>query len=124
MVVIRLSRGGTNKRPFYHVVAADRRRSRDGRFLESLGYYNPIANGPDMYLKLNKERIAYWLSHGAQPSERVQYLIEEFEKTGELTGAQYKEKKGPILAKRKQAKAKKAAAATESAAVEKEATEK
>lgn len=88
MVIIRLSRGGTNKRPFYHVVAADHRRSRDGRYLERLGFYNPMASGPDAYLRLNQERINYWVSKGAQTTERVTALIKEFSKTGEKTGAE------------------------------------
>lgn len=88
MVVIRLSRGGTNKRPFYHVVAADHRRSRDGRYLERLGFYNPMASGPDAYLRLNQERINYWISKGAQATDRVTALMKEFSKIGEKTGAE------------------------------------
>lgn len=120
MVVIRLSRGGTNKRPFYHVVVADSRRSRDGNYLERLGFYNPIASGPDVYMRLNKERISYWLSKGAQASERVADLIKEYEVTGEITGAQYAEKIAPIVAKKAKAKA----AKVEKAAAEKAAAEK
>ena len=80
MVVIRLSRGGTNKRPFYRVVVADRRASRDGSYLERLGYFNPIAVGGEKRLELDKERINYWISKGAQPSERVQGLLKELDK--------------------------------------------
>ena len=79
MVVIRLSRGGTNKRPFYTVVAADRRASRDGCYLERLGYFNPIATGGEKRLELNRERINYWISTGAQPSERVAHLLCELD---------------------------------------------
>jgi small subunit ribosomal protein S16 len=75
MVVIRLSRGGAKKRPFYHIVVADKQRSRDGRFIEHIGYFNPIATGKDIPLKLDEERVQYWLSKGAQPSDRVQSLI-------------------------------------------------
>ena len=75
MVVIRLSRGGAKKRPFYQVVAADKRRARDSRCIERLGYYNPIAAGKEIGLHLNQERINYWISQGAQPSERVQKLL-------------------------------------------------
>ncbi len=75
MVVIRLSRGGAKKRPFYHVVVADKRRARDGRCIERVGYYNPIAAGKDVRLNINNERIQYWISQGAQPSERVQRLL-------------------------------------------------
>ncbi|HSW69840.1 MAG TPA: 30S ribosomal protein S16 [Gammaproteobacteria bacterium] len=80
MVVIRLSRGGAKKRPFYHVVVADKRRARDGRCIERVGYFNPIACGKDIRLHLNNERIQYWISQGAQPSDRVQQLLETFEK--------------------------------------------
>ena len=80
MVVIRLSRGGAKKRPFYHVVVADKRCARDGRCIERLGYFNPIASGKDVRLLLNKERVQYWISKGAQPSERVQQLIKKNEK--------------------------------------------
>ena len=80
MVVIRLSRGGTNKRPFYTVVAADRRASRDGKYLERLGYFNPIATGGERRLELNQDRINYWINKGAQPSERVTHLLCELTK--------------------------------------------
>lgn len=79
MVVIRLSRGGTNKRPFYHLVVADSRRSRDGRYIERLGYFNPIATGSEVRLFMEKEKISAWIAKGAQPSERVAALIKEFE---------------------------------------------
>ncbi len=75
MVVIRLSRGGAKKRPFYHIVVADKRRSRDGRFIERLGYYNPIAAGKDVRLMLDIARVQYWISQGAQASDRVKHLI-------------------------------------------------
>lgn len=75
MVVIRLSRGGAKKRPFYHVVVADKQRSRNGRFIEQVGYFNPIAAGKDVRLTLNLERIQDWVSKGAQPSDRVKHLI-------------------------------------------------
>ena len=75
MVVIRLSRGGAKKRPFYHIVVADKRRSRDGRFIERLGYFNPIAAGKDVRLMLDIERAQYWINNGAQPSDRVKHLM-------------------------------------------------
>ena len=75
MVVIRLSRGGAKKRPFYHIVVADKRRPRDGRFIESLGYFNPIAAGKEVRLKLDVERAKYWIAQGAQASDRVKHLI-------------------------------------------------
>ncbi len=86
MVVIRLSRSGVNKRPFYTIVAADKRRARDGRCIERLGYFNPIAAGKDVRLHMNFERIQYWISQGAQPSDRVKQLIKTYEKTAETTG--------------------------------------
>ncbi len=79
MVVIRLSRGGAKRRPFYHVVATDSRNARDsGRFIEELGYFNPVAKGSEIRLHLNKERVDYWTNQGAQPSDRVKVLIKEF----------------------------------------------
>jgi len=79
MVVIRLSRGGAKKRPFYHIVVADKRRSRDGRFIERIGYFNPIAAGKDVRLTLNVERAKEWIAKGAQPSDRVKYLIKIYQ---------------------------------------------
>lgn len=78
MVVIRLARGGAKKRPFYHVVAADKRRPLTGRYIERLGYYNPIAQGKEVPLHLNYERVQHWLAQGAQPSERIQSLIKDY----------------------------------------------
>jgi len=77
MVVIRLTRGGAKKRPFYHVVVADSRNSRDGRNIERLGFYNPRATGAEETLRLDLERAQYWIDHGAQPSERVKSLIKQ-----------------------------------------------
>ena len=71
-VRIRLARGGAKKRPFYRIVAADARSPRDGRFLERLGSYNPLLNSEDANrIVLNEERIRYWLSQGATPSDTV-----------------------------------------------------
>jgi len=78
MVTIRLSRGGAKKRPFYTVVVTDSRNRRDGRYIERLGFFNPIASGQDVRLSLNQERVQYWLGVGAQPSERVNSLIKEY----------------------------------------------
>lgn len=75
MVSIRLSRGGSKKRPFYHVVVSDSRSPRDGRYIERLGFFNPRARGQEQALRLDSDRIDYWLSKGAQPSERVSSLI-------------------------------------------------
>jgi len=77
MVTIRLSRGGAKKRPFYHVVVADSRSRRDGKYIERLGFFNPIARGQEVRLQLNDARVAYWLGTGAQTSGRVASLIEE-----------------------------------------------
>ncbi|MHB1947092.1 MAG: 30S ribosomal protein S16 [Gammaproteobacteria bacterium] len=87
MVVIRLSRGGAKKRPFYTIVVADRRNARDGRCIERIGYFNPIASGKEVRLHLDYERAKYWMSQGAQPSERVQALIKKFEETAATTTA-------------------------------------
>ncbi len=75
MVVIRLSRGGAKKRPFYSVVVTDSHNRRDGRFIERLGYYNPIAAANEKPLSINLERVDYWLSKGAQMSETVARLV-------------------------------------------------
>ena len=77
-VVIRLTRGGAKKRPFYHIVAADSRKARDGRYIERLGYYNPIATGKEIPLFLEEDRIEYWTGQGAKPSERVANLLKQF----------------------------------------------
>jgi small subunit ribosomal protein S16 len=81
MVSIRLSRTGAKKRPFYHIVATDSRRSGDGACLERLGFFNPVATGGEERLNLNSERVEYWISNGAQPSDRVAQLIKEAAKT-------------------------------------------
>ncbi len=77
MVTIRLARGGAKNRPFYHVVVTDSRNSRDGRYIERLGFFNPFARGNEERLRLVDERIAYWKSVGAQPSARVARLIKD-----------------------------------------------
>ncbi len=74
---IRLARGGSKKRPFYRVVAADSRMPRDGRYIEKLGTYNPLLpKDSEERVKLNMERIQYWLGEGAQPSDRVSRFLE------------------------------------------------
>lgn len=80
MVTIRLSRGGAKNRPFYHVVVTDSRNSRDGRYIERLGFFNPLARGQEQRLLLDSERVDYWRSKGAQPSDRVTSLIKEAKK--------------------------------------------
>ena len=75
MVTIRLSRGGAKKRPFYHIVVADHRNKRDGRDLERVGFFNPLAGDDEEGFRLDQERYDYWLSVGAKPSDRVQQLV-------------------------------------------------
>jgi small subunit ribosomal protein S16 len=77
MVTIRLARGGSKKRPFYHLTVANSRNARDGRCVERVGFLNPVANGAEIRLSVNQERVSYWLSQGAQPSERVAALLKE-----------------------------------------------
>lgn len=78
MVVIRCTRAGSKKRPFYHIVVADRRARRDGRYIERLGYHNPLQESE--YIKLDLERVEHWVAQGAQPSDRVKGLIKEAKK--------------------------------------------
>ncbi len=80
MVKIRLARGGSKKRPFYHIVVADVRRKRDGRYIERLGFFNPLAKGQEETLRLDSERVAHWIANGAQPTERVAKLIKQSSK--------------------------------------------
>ena len=80
MVVIRLSRAGAKKRPFYHVVVTDSRRRRDGSCIEQVGYFNPVARGHESSLHLDMARIAYWQSVGAQLSDRVASLVKAWNK--------------------------------------------
>jgi small subunit ribosomal protein S16 len=75
MVSIRLSRAGAKKRPFYHLVVTDSRNRRDGRYIERLGFFNPLGKESEENLRIDLERVDYWLSHGAQPSDRVSSLI-------------------------------------------------
>ncbi len=77
MVSIRMSRGGAKKRPFYHIVVTDSRNRRDGRYLERLGYFNPVATGGETELNINLERADFWISKGARPSDRVASLIKK-----------------------------------------------
>ena len=77
MVVIRLARGGSKKRPFYNIVVTDKRKPRDSGYIERLGYFNPMARGQEVRLHLEQERVDHWKSQGAQPSERVVKLLNE-----------------------------------------------
>ncbi len=78
MVVIRLARGGAHKRPYFHLVATDSRSRRDGKFIERVGYFNPVAAANEEKLRVSMDRIDYWRSHGAQLSPRVERLVKEF----------------------------------------------
>ena len=80
MVTIRLARGGSKKRPFYHVVVTDSRNSRDGRYIERLGFFNPVAQGGEQPLRLELDRIDHWIGLGAQTSDRVASLLKQARK--------------------------------------------
>jgi small subunit ribosomal protein S16 len=77
MVVIRLSRGGAKARPFFNIVVADKRVRRDGRFIERIGFYNPIASGGEEGLRIAQDRLSYWAGVGAQTSPTVDRLIKQ-----------------------------------------------
>ena len=93
MVSIRLSRGGAKKRPFYHIVVTDQRNRRDGRYIERVGFFNPVARGAEEKLRVDIDRVEHWIGNGAKPSDRVSALIKNFRKTqessttGSTTGA-------------------------------------
>jgi small subunit ribosomal protein S16 len=77
MVKIRLSRGGAKGRPFYHIVVADQRKARDGRKIERLGFFNPVASGKEVRLQLDTEKVKAWVAKGAQLSDKVRLLMKE-----------------------------------------------
>jgi small subunit ribosomal protein S16 len=77
MVKIRLSRSGAKKRPFYHIVVTDSRNKRDGRRIERVGFFNPVARGQEERLRVDLDRVDYWTGVGAQLSERVSHLVRE-----------------------------------------------
>jgi small subunit ribosomal protein S16 len=81
MVTIRLTRAGGKKRPFYHIIVTDSRNRRDGRYIERLGFFNPIATGKEEPLRLDLSRAEHWIGQGAQPSDRVADLIKRWRKT-------------------------------------------
>ena len=114
---IRLARGGSKKRPFYAIVAADSRMPRDGRFIEKLGTYNPmLPKDSEERVKMNMERVKYWLSEGAQPTDRVSRMLEA---AGELPKKDRSNPKkgtpGKAAQARAEEKAAKVAAAEEAA---------
>jgi small subunit ribosomal protein S16 len=80
MVTIRLARGGAKKRPFYNIVVADSRNARDGRFIERVGFFNPLARGQEETLRLDLDRVEHWVATGAATSERVAKLIKDARK--------------------------------------------
>ena len=80
MVTIRLSRGGAKKKPFYHVDVKDSRRSRDGRYIERIGFFNPCARGSEQRLQIDLDRVDHWISTGALTSDRVATLVKEARK--------------------------------------------
>ena len=82
MVTIRLSRGGAKKQPFYHIVATDSRARRDGRYLERLGFYNPVARSSAEPVRLDLERVDHWLSNGALMSDRVKKIVKSYRRHG------------------------------------------
>jgi small subunit ribosomal protein S16 len=87
MVTIRLARTGAKKRPFYHIVATDSRSPRDGRYIERLGFFNPVAKGGEEGLRMDLELIDSWVAKGAQVSERAAALIKQYRKLGQSEAA-------------------------------------
>jgi small subunit ribosomal protein S16 len=117
---IRLARGGSKKRPFYRVVAADSRMARDGRFIEKLGTYNPLLpKDSEERVKLDMERVQYWLGQGAQPTDRVARFLEAAGVVAKKERSNPKKgTPGKAAVERAEAKAAKAAEAAEAAAEE------
>ncbi len=87
MLVIRLSRAGSKKRPYYHITVADRREPRDGRFVERLGFFNPGAVGASERYRIDLDSYEQWVRKGAQPSPRVKQLIKAYRKQSAGTAA-------------------------------------
>jgi len=81
MVTIRLARGGAKKKPFYHITVTDSRNSRDGRFIERVGFFNPVARGKEERLRIDMQRVEHWAALGAKPSPRVAQLIKDAAKS-------------------------------------------
>ena len=128
MVTIRLARHGAKKNPFYHITVADRRAKRDGRFIERVGFFNPLARGRDEALRVDLERVDHWLAEGAKPSDRVRHLIKQARKQAlaqaEASSAAAEE--APVAAEEAPVAAEEAPAdeaAEEAAPVEEEAVE-
>jgi len=85
MVSIRLTRGGAKKRPFYHIIVTDSRSRRDGRYIERLGFYDPLGDASAETLRLDLDRAEHWLGQGAKPSERVSRLIRTYRRQAGAT---------------------------------------
>ena len=118
-VRIRLSRGGSKKRPYYHIVAADSRSPRDGRYIEKLGAYNPLLpQDNEGRLVLDKEKVTSWLSKGAQPTERLQKLFSNLGICAAPALREQPKKSAPKAKAVERAKAKEEAAAAAAASVE------
>ena len=114
MVTIRLSRSGAKKKPFFHITVTDSRKPRDGRFIERVGYFNPIAKGKETRLKVDHERVDYWIGVGASISDRVALLIKQSKFSSEEEEKYFKHKEE----KRIKSLAKKKAKASEETPVE------
>lgn len=99
MVTIRLARGGAKRRPFYGIMVADSRRSPRGRFIERIGFFNPRAVGGEERLRVDIERVEYWISKGAQPSDRVAALLKQFAKGPEAEAAAKAKRADAVVAK-------------------------
>ena len=132
MVKIRLARGGAKKNPFYSIVATDSRKRRDSGYIERIGYFNPVARGQEVRLQLEEDRLSYWISQGAQISDRVKQLVKEYkdpsirEKQLAMQAAKADEKAKKIAAEEKakaDLEAKEAKEAAEAAAQEAAAEE-
>lgn len=100
MVTIRLARGGAKKRPFYGIMVADQRRSPRGRFIERVGFFNPRAMGGEERLRIDTERVEFWISKGAQPSDRVASLLKQFAKGPEALEAEKAKLTDRVVAKK------------------------
>ena len=87
MVKIRLTRGGAKKRPFYHIIVTDSRSARDGRNIERVGFYNPVATGNEKRVELNVERVQHWVSQGAQLTDKVADLYKQANKQSNQAAA-------------------------------------
>lgn len=88
MVKIRLTRGGAKKRPFYHIIVTDSRSARDGRNIERVGFYNPVATGGEKRVEINLERVNHWVSKGAQLTDKVAVLVKDAAKAPPAAAAE------------------------------------